>query len=475
MPLPVINVARMREWEDATWESGQSVETVMRQAGAAVAQTAMQLTPPGASVLVLAGKGNNGGDARYAVEYISDREITLIDATDPSKALDELPHHQAKIGSDECLIIDGLFGIGLNRPLEGDWLSLIAFINEMGQPVLAVDCPSGLDCDTGEVLGAVIKADVTVTFGAPKIGMISSEAEACVGRIEVAADIGLVPLTPNSDIQWIMPSDFDGFPPARPTSGHKGTFGHLGIIAGSQGYHGAAVIAAKAAHRAMPGLVTLFTTPEAYQPVAAQLAQTMVKPLSAEFEPPPKCTALLVGPGLAGPEIGDEIRDTVRRLWVESPLPLIADASALDWLPQDASPPAPRIITPHPGEAGRMINGNSGPEKTIRLRLAPLLHDRYGGCHVVLKGNRTVISHGKEQRYINSSGNPDLGQGGSGDALAGYLGGLLAQPSLHPALDRLVRFAVWEHGRTADLLSDSSLAWDLEDFILRLGNSRLSL
>jgi ADP-dependent NAD(P)H-hydrate dehydratase / NAD(P)H-hydrate epimerase len=471
MPVPVISVAQMREWEESTWGSGQTVEAVMRRAGQAVANRAQKMTAPGAEILVLAGKGNNGGDAKYGAEYLSERKVTLIDASDPVAARTRLSEKLPAARATDGLVIDGLFGIGLNRPLSVEWVRLITALNDGGVRILAIDIPSGLDSDTGVDYGAAVRAAATVTFGAPKVGMIQPQSVESVGRLEVAADIGLIPCPFAGDPQWTLTSDFSGFPPRRSAHGHKGTFGHLAILAGSQGFHGAAVIAARAAHRAMPGLVSAFTTTAAYPLVAGQLQQTMVHPWSAAAELPATTTAVLVGPGLAGPDIPQSLNDRVRELWEQSPLPVVADASALDSLPTGGDHPGIRIITPHPGEAARMLNATSNEVQADRLTAACRLSAKYGGCQVILKGSRTITCGEQGPAFLNSTGNAGLGQGGSGDALAGYLAGLVAQPLLQKDLDRLIRFAVWEHGHTADCLAAERFAWDLEDFIPRLGNS----
>jgi len=478
MAVPIITVAQMRQWEQATWDSGQSVETVMRLAGCAVADKAVRLTRPGQPILVLAGKGNNGGDAKFAAEAITDRPVQLIDAADPVAALSRLRAALDENAPSNALAIDGLFGIGLNRPLNEDWQALITALNQSGLRVLSVDVPSGLNADSGQSMGAVVEAEATVTFGAPKAGMLKPDAIPFVGQLEVANNIGLAPCPFTAEAKepiWTEARDFKGFPPPRPAHGHKGTFGHLAILAGSQGFHGAAVIAARAAHRAMPGLVSLFTTAPAWPAVAAQLSQSMVHPCPGSAALPSGATAILAGPGLAGPDVPPALREQIRDLWASAPLPMLVDASALDFLAPGDDPPGLRVLTPHPGEAARLLETTSSEIQRDRLGAAKNISRRFGNCHVVLKGAQTVVFGPGAPPAFNSTGNPTLGQGGSGDALAGYLAGLLAQPLLLGAgADRLIRFAVWEHGRVADRLSESTLAWDLEDFIPRLGNSRLN-
>ncbi len=471
MPVPVISIAQMREWEQVSWDAGRSVDVVMREAGRTVANEARFMTRPDEPVLVLTGKGNNGGDAKYAAEYLDDRKVALIDASRPGGLLDELPNALADIRARNGIVIDGLFGIGLNRPLEGHWRKLIEELNRADVRVLAVDVPSGLNADTGELMGVAVCATTTVTFGGPKNAMIWHKTAEHIGRLVVAAEIGLVACPFSGSPNWSLEQDFHGFPPRRPVHGHKSTFGHLAILAGSQGYHGAAVLAARAAHRAMPGLVSVFTPPPAYPFVASQLQQSMVHPWSGEIGLPDSTTAIVIGPGLAGPDLNAELRSFAVKLWTESELTVIADASALDWLPADVSFPGCRIVTPHPGEAARMLQMSGAEIQADREKAAGRLRERVGGCVVVLKGQQTVIAD-DQGITINSTGCPELGQGGSGDVLAGYLGGLAAQPALSAELPRTIRYAVWEHGRVAEQLSAERTAWDLNDLIPRLGNAR---
>ncbi len=472
MPAPIISVDQMRKWEDATWATGQSVETVMRLAGRAVAEAAMRLTPAGASIVVLAGKGNNGGDAKYATEYIEDRKVHLVEIHDPASGIHSLPQRLELTRNQGDLLIDGLFGIGLNRDLAGDWKQIIHAINEFPTPVLAVDVPSGLNADSGDVMGAAIKAQHTITFGAPKNGLIRTRAAECTGHLLLAAEIGLTDSPESSGMVWTEGLDFDHYPTPRPASGHKGTFGHLAVIAGSEGYHGAAVLAARGALRAMPGLVSVYTP--AYAPVAAQLQQAMVRPAKDELKFPDSTSAILIGPGLAGPEVSKKLRRFAQALWSYSALPVVVDASALDWLPDELESTAPRVITPHPGEAARLLDKPAAFVQDDRPDALRRLSTKFGNCWVVLKGHQTLIGRAEDTISVNSSGNALLGQGGSGDVLAGFLAGHIAQPLLRKDVGRLIRFAVWEHGASADVLSQYKLAWEVDELISVLGNSRIT-
>ncbi|RTZ65370.1 MAG: hypothetical protein DSZ35_09035, partial [Verrucomicrobia bacterium] len=233
MALPVITVEQMRRWEAATWESGKTEEEVIAQVGEVVANRAMELTRPGDAILLLAGKGHNGDDVRAMGGHLPGREVNLLSVTDPAKTRQKLP---LDLDPAPALVVDGLFGIGLNRPLDADWMQVIAQVNAKRLRVLSVDTPSGIDAATGEVQGAAIRATETLTLGATKLGLLKPSASEFVGRLRVARDIGLAPCRETSDLLLGQAEEFGGFPPARPAGGHKGTFGHLGIMAGSIGY-----------------------------------------------------------------------------------------------------------------------------------------------------------------------------------------------------------------------------------------------
>ena len=470
MAIPIITVPQMREWEKATWATGQTEAEVIRRVGKRVAKRARKLTRPDDAILILAGKGNNGNDARAAQEFLSERRIELLNVTAPET---DLPRLQELLRQKFALIIDGLFGVGLNRPLDEHWKKLIATVVETKIPVLAIDVPSGLNCETGLPEGAAIEAAITLTVGAPKRGMLAESAWPFVGRLEVLNDVGLVPCPITSDWNWTLPDDFEGFPPHRPEAGHKGTYGHVAIVAGSMGYHGASVLASRAAQRAQPGLVTLYTDESVYSVVAPQLQAVMVNVFKPEMTFPESVTAILVGPGMHAPSVAASMRKTVQRLWRDSSLPMIVDASALDLLaPHSLGKNLIRVITPHPGEAARMLISTAKNVQADRPRALRELSKKYGNCHVVLKGHQTLVGNAESDIYVNPSGNPFMGQGGSGDVLGGYIAGLLAQPPLRNDIAQTLRFAVWQHGATADALQEEGKAWIIEDLAKELGSAR---
>lgn len=470
MPLPILSVEQMRAWEAATWAAGQTPSAVIERVGKAVAECALKLTREADLILILAGSGHNGDDARAALPHLQLRHHHLLSVTDP---VTQLPELQAQLHRHPALVVDALFGIGLNRALEEAWQRFICQLNAAQRPVLSVDLPSGLNADTGEPWGAAVVASQTLTVGAPKSGLLKACAWPFVGRLEVADEVGLISCPPsNVELVWTGRADFSEFPPARLTATHKGTYGHLAIVAGSEGYHGAAVLATRSAQRAQPGLTTLHTMPEVYWPAAAQLQSAMVRPWNAEVQLASDFSAVLIGPGLATPEAANALHTITRRLWRDAKVPVVVDASALDWLQSDPLPKdAIRVITPHPGEAARLLKTTADKIQTDRPHALREISRRFGDCWVVLKGHQTLVGRSTGEISVNNSGNPHLAQGGSGDVLSGYIAGLLAQPALRSDIGKAIRYAVWQHGATADQLSVARRNWVIEDLVMKLGEA----
>jgi NAD(P)H-hydrate epimerase len=421
-------------------------------------------------ILILAGKGNNGGDARNAREFLDGRKVELLDIAAPENFL---PALETALAQKPALIIDGFFGIGLNRPLDNAWIKLIQRVNESKIPVLSIDVPSGLNADTGENFGAAIEAAMTLTVGAAKIGMLEQAAWPFVGRLEVAEDVGLAACPHKSELNWTQPEDFENFPPCRAVAGHKGSFGHLAIIAGSFGFHGASVLATHAAQRAQPGLVTLYAQEKIYFVVAAQLQSAMVGVWKSEMQFPKSTSAILIGCGLAGTDAPEKQKIFTKWLWNESELPVIVDATALDWIPAgEFLKNTLRVVTPHPGEAAHLLKTTVPNIQSNRPQALREISKKYGNCWVVLKGHQTLIGRSEGGIFVNPSGNPHLAQGGSGDVLAGFIGGLLAQKPLQAGVEKTLRHAVWQHGNAADRLQASRANWVVEDLVDEIGNVR---
>lgn len=464
MAAPVLTVSQVREWEEASWAAGISQEEVIHKAGGRVAYYAEKMTNPGDKILIVAGKGHNGDDALQAGNQLAERGVKVIRVINPESAILEL---KSALNEGFSLLIDGLFGIGLNRELDEKYRNLIDILNQFKTPILSVDVPSGLNAETGEVMGNAVKATATVTLGAVKRGMLRTGAAQYIGRLYLAREIGLKEIRLESDVYWTEPFDFNDFPPERNVATHKGTYGHLLIVAGSSGYHGAAVLASKSAQKAQPGLITLLTAPDVYLPVASQVSQAMVHPWKPSIALPEKTTAIVIGCGLASGELPPGLIDFCVKLWNDSPVPVCVDASALDWLPKGRiKSNAPRVITPHPGEAARMLKTTSEEILSDRLEAVRRLSKLYGNCYVVLKGHQTLVGNYNGAIYVNPTGNPYLAQGGAGDALAGFIGGLIAQPLLQKDILTALRYAVWQHGLSADYLQKNNPGrWTIEDLL----------
>ncbi|OQX20000.1 MAG: hypothetical protein BWK76_02755 [Desulfobulbaceae bacterium A2] len=484
-------------------------------------------TPAGRSVAIFCGPGNNGGDGLVIARHLHQqgaRPIVLLLA--PAEQLrgdaainlhivrrlglplwqttsaEELQQaHQLLQALHEtsplyCLV-DALFGTGLGRELTTLPRAAVLLINTLRQdltcPVLAVDIPSGLDADTGRVRGVSVVADLTVTFGLPKPGLLHHGGGGRVGRLELV-EIGIPPAAVDSAgirTELLTRAAMAALAPQRPVDAHKGTCGHLLLLAGSRGKTGAAILAALAALRGGAGLVTL-AAPENLLPIyAAALPEAMTLPLDSRDclrrEDWPHIAAALAGKNaiLLGPGLGTETTtaDLVLRAWQESTLPMVVDADALTILAGSQAilspPPAPRLLTPHPGEMARLA-GSSNCEVQDNRALAAdwrrlQLNDLSSGAEVftILKGAGTVISGPDGRQAINPTGNAGMAAGGMGDVLAGLLGGLLAQGL--GGWDA-ARFGVFLHGLAADLLAArqprgflaSELAHSLPEALARL-------
>jgi len=469
MSVSVVSVAEMRAWEQASWGAGVREADVIAAVGLHLAAPIRALTLETNRVLVLAGRGNNGADARAAAAHLGSRLVAILEIRDP---VADLPKLQAALLPRPALVVDGLFGIGLNRPLDGGWIRFIEALNQAALRVLAVDVPSGLNADTGSNWGAVVRAVQTATVGAPKRGLLEPAAWSSAGSLTVLREVGLTG-APSSqeDRVWVLPEDFDGWPPVRGISVNKGDLGRLVLIAGSVGYAGAGILATRAASRARPGLLAALVPEAVHGVVSGAVPSAMVHPFQPRHPVLDRATAVLAGPGLAAPDLPPAVRSEVLRLWREFPGTMVVDASALAWLSDAVArgkPAGVRVLTPHPGEAARLLETSVAAVQGNRLAALRALAMRFQAL-VILKGHLTLTGGATGPVQVNSSGNPGLAQGGTGDILAGYLAGLLAQPEMSGHLERTAAFAVWEHGRTADRLEACRRNWTAADLADAIG------
>ena len=438
--------------------------TLMQRAGLAAAAAALDMAGSG-SVLVLAGPGNNGGDALEAAANLSQAgvEVGIIHLAGSGQVAAETAHALARAHASDArfldalapdqawaLVIDGLFGIGLGRPLSGAARELAVAINAAGVPVLALDVPSGLDADTGAVVGpdgVAIGAARTITFIADKPGLHTCAGRDMAGDVLVAAlDIPAAPLPPAA-AHVSAPEMFAACLAPRKQNSHKGSFGDVAIVGGAAGMAGAPVLAARGALYSGAGRVFVASIDPG--PLFDSAQPELMFRDAATFKNS-DCT-LVLGPGMG--DGASAIRLLVKAL--DSPAPLVIDADALNLIA--ASPDlqshlqrraGATILTPHPLEAARLLGVTAPVIQGDRLAAARELAARFDAV-VVLKGSGSVLARADGSVAVNPTGNPGLATGGTGDVLAGLCGSLLAQgwPAWEAALG-----AVWMHGAAADSL-----------------------
>jgi NAD(P)H-hydrate epimerase len=440
-------------------------------------------------VAVLAGGGNNGGDgfviARHLWQqqvevvvyclktlesYRADAQVNLQIIQRLGIPVEEHAHSKTitalmKALTDADLLVDAILGTGLNAPVRGFYRDVIDLVNQVGKPVLAVDLPSGLNAGTGIPLGACIRADVTATFGLPKVGQLVTPGCDFVGHLEVV-DIGLPrSVTEKSDPSriWLEPNDLAHLLGPRYIDSHKGSFGHVLVVGGSVGKTGAGAMAGLGAARAGAGLVTLAVPASLHDLMEVKLTEVMTEPLAETAERTvakaslPRLKTLLedkqalaLGPGIS---VQEETVQVVLELIEHCRCPIVLDADGVNGLIDNldvlARAQAPVILTPHPGEMGRLL-GRSGAEiQNERLAITESFCKNYN-VTLVLKGARSLINSADGRLAINSSGNPGLASGGTGDVLTGLVAGFLAQ-RLSPF--EAACLGVYCHGKAADRLA----------------------
>ncbi|RPF42681.1 NAD(P)H-hydrate epimerase [Thermodesulfitimonas autotrophica] len=488
--MRLVTAREMREIDRRAMEEYAIPGVVlMENAGRSVADAVERLLGGlgGKRVVVLCGKGNNGGDGFVAARHLLQRgatpkvflscapeEITGDAAVNFTiwQRLGQEYFQLATSGSLQLLkiallqadaVVDALYGTGFRGKATGQVGRAIEAVNAAGKPVVAVDLPSGLEADTGRVNGPCIRATVTVTFGLPKIGLVLDPGVEYRGKL-VVADISLPRVLTDEAApdRYLLTSELvsSWFAP-RPATAHKGDFGHVLVVGGSRGMIGAACLTAQAALRTGAGLVTL-AVPRSLQDVAAGkltevmtagLPETPEGALSREALPVvaallKKKAVLALGPGLGQhPETVALVQELVRA----AVCPLVVDADGLNAFAGEGGLPAeraaPLVVTPHPGEMGRLAGKRVAEVETDRVGCAAAAAREWQAV-VVLKGARTVVASPDGYLGINTTGNPGMATGGSGDVLTGVVAALIAQ-GLDPF--RAAAAAVHLHGRAGDL------------------------
>ena len=484
--MRIATARQMRELDHITInERGVPSALLMERAAQGILAACLDLLPEGEErcAVVFCGAGNNGGDgvavARLLMKagvnvrafLVGKREKMTEDCREMERRLleyggtledfspDDSGQKRAAYAAD--LLVDAIFGIGLNSDVRGDAMTAIQWMNEAPAPIVAADIPSGVETDTGRVLGCAVEAAVTVTFTLPKLGHYVGKGGLHTGKllvhsIGIPEDLvdGLAVEANAVDAELVK-----SWLPARPADGHKGTFGKCYLLAGSTGYTGAPVMASRAAVRGGAGLVFLGVPKEIYPIVAVKSDEAMPSPLPCDdqgiltrealvpaLEKMAGCDAALIGPGLSRSgdmeELVAGIMDTVQ-------YPLVLDADGINAIAENMDilyrrRSCPTILTPHDGEFARLGGDLSDGDRVTAARRFSMIY----GCLLVLKGHRTIVSLPDGEVFVNTTGNAGMAKGGSGDVLGGLLVSLLAQ-GMHPV--KAAVCAVWIHGRAGDL------------------------
>jgi len=504
--MKALTAADMREVDRLTTERfGVPSSQLMETAGKHVADAVLREWCPAGpkSVAVLCGKGNNGGDGLVAARYLKnaalepqvylfgnpremrgDAGANLTRWLDGGNAVQAIENEAAweqawPAIADSQVIVDALLGTGLRGAATGLIAQAIEDVNRLSgaataaRPalILAVDTPSGLPSDGQRAEGPVLRAHRTVTFTAPKVSqLISPEADA-VGALEVCAigsPAALIEEIGQGTLRWAGPDEFAGLPLVRAAKSHKGTFGHVLLVAGSLGKSGAAVMSGQAALRAGAGLVTV-ATPDVVLPiVAAAHPEYMTEPLAStptgtigrtyfangQFSKVLEGkTIVAIGPGLG---THPETQEFVRAVVQLTPLPIILDADGLNAFAGAAESLGQRkskylVITPHPGEMARLLGTTSTKVQENRVAMA-LEAARRWNAHVVLKGYHSIVASPDGRTFVSTTGNAGLGKGGTGDVLTGLLAALIAQFGTDDGA-RVLSLGVYLHGVAAEIAS----------------------
>jgi ADP-dependent NAD(P)H-hydrate dehydratase / NAD(P)H-hydrate epimerase len=509
--VKVLTAEQMREVDRLTTDRyGIPSLQLMENAGAAVADYLAQAFPDLAArnILVLCGKGNNGGDGFVAARRLREGGapprvflFSVISAVRGDAAVN-LKLWQAGGGElhavnstaewamaaealiEADLVVDALLGTGIKGPVEGLLASVIEDVNAWrdkrpvrlgrtrGHFVISVDMPSGLPSGNDDFGGSTIRADVTVTFTAPKVGQLLAPRAECVGKL-VVRDIGtpreLLDNDPTLKLHWLEPGEFRNLPMVRKADANKGNFGHALIVAGSVGKSGAAVLGGRAALRVGAGLVTVATPANVLPIVAAGMPDMMTAPLLATEDGTASLrnldgdrfaqfvqdkSVLAIGPGLS---TNHETQQFICGVLQKESLPVILDADGLNTFAGKADELRKRkpdllALTPHPGEMGRLIGATARDVQAKRLEVALEAAAKWK-AFVILKGFHTILATPDGRAYVNTTGNPGMATGGTGDVLTGMLAGLTAEFGTKD-WQEVLGLGVYLHGLAGDVAAE---------------------
>ena len=471
MDSPIVSAAAMRAAEEAAFSSGVEVEALMDRAGAGVAAAVRQFFPRPGRAIVFAGKGHNGGDALVAAACLKEAgweiDLCLIfpeaDCAELTrKKFEALREAQSGRGlSAPTIVLDGLLGLGAKHLLREPVRTAAQEINRLRRErnafVFAVDLPTGLDGDTGEADPDCVVADCTIAIGFAKHGLVIDDVIDLVGRLEIVplSDLAIA-ASPANELMACAHS-LSTLLPRRRFNAYKNEFGRIGVVAGSPGFIGAALMTTEGALRAGAGLVELFVPRDIYSIVAAAApAEAMVKPVRSYRDLlEEKIDVWALGPGLGKAEAKDLLKLVER-----ATTPMVVDADGLNILSSDVDIlkrcAGPRLLTPHPGEMKRLFDsGKMSRAGTARNFTEAFL------VTLLLKGARTIVAERGRPLSYNSTGNPGMATGGMGDVLTGVCAGLIGQGlSLYDA----GRVGAWACGRAAEIAIFEK--WESEQSLL---------
>lgn len=461
---PLYTAAQVRELDRLAIEAGTPGYTLMERAGRAAWSLIHASYPQARSIQVLCGTGNNGGDG-YIVAKLAmqaERQVRVIQvgaadgmSADASKACDAYraaggeitAFNNGDVALDAELLVDALLGTGLDRPLAGDWKRAVEQINAAGVPVVAIDIPTGLNADTGAVHGTAVYASHTLTFVGRKRGLYTGRGPDCCGTVSVESlAVHEPPLHAIEPAALLYSTCFpEVFTVRRRRAAHKSEFGHLLVAGGDSGMAGAVRLAGEAALRSGAGLVSVATRAAHVNAIVGSCPELMVHAVedaSAFRQLAARADAVVIGPGLGQSAWSQALLSVA----LELQLPMVMDADALNLLSRQQHVSDNRIITPHPGEAARLLASDAASIQADRFAAVASLQARCGGV-AVLKGAGTLVQKRDAPPALVSSGNPGMATAGTGDVLAGIAGAFLAQGF---ALDEAALLAVAVHGCAGD-------------------------
>ncbi len=495
LPLALYTAAAVRELDRIAIEKFAIPGIqLMKRAGRAALDALLESWPDCACLHVFCGTGNNGGDGFIVAALAQQRglqatvwQVGAADKISSDALAARRFAEQAQVAINAFdgvvpssgVIVDALLGTGLGGDVRAPFSVAISTINASGLPVLALDIPSGLCSDTGRVLGNAVSASVTVSFIGLKQGLVTGSGPDCCGRLIFAGldvPLGAIEQVSPSALRLVLET-LSALLSCRPRHAHKGLYGHVLVVGGDHGMAGAVVMAAQAAGRVGAGLVSCATRPEHVAALVARCPEVMAHGVGSRSDLQPlleRATAIVIGPGLGRRAWGEQLLQAVYDYASANGVQLVVDADALNLLAERRVVAEPHyaqwVLTPHPGEASRLLSVDTESIQRDRFAAVTSLQQRYGGA-AVLKGVGTLVATA-DRIGVASYGNPGMASGGMGDVLSGVLGGLLAQGL---SIAEAAQFGVCLHGRAADLAAADGerglLATDLLPHLRRLVNS----